>query len=79
MEQLARQLRAPSIDDNGDLPHVVINAPLSVGEDREATRWRGDRELHEKAAAYDALLDALGDDMDRRLAEINAALDRLAA
>jgi hypothetical protein len=38
-----------------------------------------DRQIHDKAAAYDAFLDALGDDMDRRLAEIRATLDRLAA
>lgn len=48
----------------------------SVGEPHVSS---ADREIHDKAAAYDALLDALGDDMDRRLAEINATLNRLAA
>jgi len=84
MGQSARQVGTVSVGhDLGELHDEIdaimrgVGAPLVVGG--TAADSPVGRDVHEKAAAYDALLDALGDDMDRRLAEINATLDRLAA
>jgi hypothetical protein len=60
--------------EGGTFSAAAVSA--SAGEPQVSA---ADREIHDKAAAYDAFLDALGDDMDRRLAEISATLDRLAA
>jgi hypothetical protein len=77
VEQLAGQSKA-KVRETVVLHEGMIDVErhVFVGEGHDL---QADREIHDKAAAYDAFLDALGDDMDRRLAEINATLNRLAA